>query len=166
MTNFDISETLAPKSDQLDGIDLVDGPRDFTVTEVSRGNAEQPVQVHLAEFPRVWRPGKNMRRILAYCWGKDAATWAGKRVRLYYDPEVRFGNEKPGGTRVSHLSDIDGPRDAPIMLTRGKAGTWHVDPLPDLSPVDKLRAEWKTATPERRAEIEAEVARLTKGADQ
>lgn len=131
MTSFDISETLAPKSDQLDGIDLVSGPRTFTVDRVTRGNADQPVQVHLVEFDRPWRPGKNMRRVLAYCWGKDASTWTGKRVTLYYDPDVKFGNDKPGGTRISHLSGIDGPKSAPIIITKGKSGSYKVEPLPD-----------------------------------
>ena len=49
--SFDISETLAPKSDQMDAVDLLGGPQTFTVTEVTRGNAEQPVQIALAEFP-------------------------------------------------------------------------------------------------------------------
>ena len=62
---MDITATLAPKSDQLDAIDLVGGPRIFTVTDVTAGNPEQPVNVHLAEFDRVWRPGKSMRRVLA-----------------------------------------------------------------------------------------------------
>lgn len=131
----DISETLAPNSEQLDAIDLVDGPQTFTVERVVvKAKADQPVDVHLVEFPRVWRPGKNMRRVLAYCWGKDSSQWVGKRVRLYLDPEVKFGNEKPGGTRISHLSGIDGPKVAPIIITKGKSGTWKVDPLPDAAP--------------------------------
>lgn len=157
---FDISDTLAPNSDQLDAVDLLGGPRIFTVTKVSKGNAEQPVEVTLAEFPRVWRPGKSMRRVLAACWGKEASAWTGRRVELYCDPDVMFGKEKVGGTRISRMSHIDGPRSVPIIKGRGKGGTWDVKPLPDLSPVDQLRAEWHTATPERKAEIEAEVARL------
>lgn len=50
---LDISDTLAPNSDQLDAVDLLSGPRIFTVASASRGNAEQPVNVHLVEFPRV-----------------------------------------------------------------------------------------------------------------
>lgn len=172
---MDISDTLAPKSDQLDGIDLIDGPQTFTVERVSRGNAEQPVQIHLVEFPRVWRPGKNMRRVLAYCWGKDASTWVNKRVTLYYDPNVTFGKDKPGGTRISHLSDIDGPKLAPIIITKGKSGTWPVQPLtssPSTPAVDPeteraiadLTAEWHDADPERKEAIKAEVAKLRGGA--
>jgi len=161
----DISETLAPKSDQLDNIDLRGGPpRIFTVTKVDvRPGAEQPVTVHLAEFPRPWKPGKNMRRVLAYCWGKESDNWPGKRVELYSDEKVKFGNETPGGTRISRLSHIDGPKTAPLIVGQGKSGVWKVGPLPDApapSKVDQLRAEWQTADADRKKAIEAEVAAL------
>jgi hypothetical protein len=41
---MDISDTLAPNSDQLDAVDLIGGPRTFTITDVTKGNAEQPVR--------------------------------------------------------------------------------------------------------------------------
>jgi hypothetical protein len=161
----DLSDTLAPKSDQLDNIDLRGTePRIFTITGVDvKPGTEQPVTVHLAEFPRPWKPGKNMRRVLAHCWGRESDNWIGKRVELFSDERVKFGNETPGGTRISRLSDIDGPKSAPVMLSQGRAGIYKVEPLPDLSPIDKLKAEWKTADPERRAAIEAEVATLNGG---
>lgn len=165
---MDISDTLAPKSDQLDAVDLLGGPQTFTIMGVSKGNAEQPVQISLAEFPRVWRPGKSMRRVLAACWGTDASVYVGRRVTLYCDETVMFGNDRVGGTRISHLSHIDGPKSVPLLVKRGKSATYKVDPLPDAPAVDPqvaaLRAEWTKATPERRAEIEAEVAALTGGA--
>ena len=129
---MDISDTLAPKSDQLDAVDLLGSPpRIFTVERVSRGNAEQPVQVHLAEFPRVWRPGKSMRRVLAHCWGTDASQWAGRRVELFCDESVMFGGEPVGGTRISRLSHIDGPKSVPIIIKKGRSGGYKVDPLPE-----------------------------------
>jgi hypothetical protein len=164
----DISETLHPKSDQLDNIDLRGGaPRIFTVTAVDvRPGTDQPVIVHLAEFPRPWKPGKNMRRVLAFCWGRESDSWPGKRVELFADEKVKFGNETPGGTRISRLSGIDGPQSVPVLVTQGRAGTYKVDPLPEVaapSPADRLRAEWKSADPERRAAIEAEVKALEGG---
>lgn len=129
---MDISETLAPNSDQLDAVDLLGGPpRIFTITEVSRGNAEQPVNVHLAEFPRVWRPGKTMRRVLAHCWSTNAKTWVGKRVELYCDTNVMFGGEKVGGTRISRLSHIDKPMSVPVIVKKGRSAGYKVEPLPD-----------------------------------
>src|SRR4051794_36812330 len=87
---MDISDTLAPNSDQLDAVDLLSGPRTFTIKSVSKGDPEQPVNIHLAEFPRPWRPGKSMRRVLVASWGPDAATYVGRRVTLYCDNDVVF----------------------------------------------------------------------------
>jgi len=164
---MDISDTLAPNSDQLDAVDLMGGPQTFTITKVSKGKDEQPVNIHLAEFPRVWRPGKSMRRVLAACWGTDASAWTGRRVTLYCDESVRFGSEVVGGTRIAALSHIDKPKSIPLLVSRGKSATFKVQPLPDAPPtptvtpeIAALRAEWATADSERRAAIEAEVAAL------
>jgi hypothetical protein len=129
MTGFDISDTLAPKSDQLDAIELVE-PRTFTIREVTRGSDEQPINVYLVEFPRPWRPGVSMRRVLRACWGADASKWVGRRVTLFNDTEVMFGKDKTGGTRIKALSDIDGPKKVPLLVARGKTATYTVEPLP------------------------------------
>ncbi len=165
---MDMSEHIAPTSDQLDAVDLLSGPRTFTVTKVAKnGGDDQPVNIHLAEFPRVWRPGKSMRRVLVACWGPDATQYAGRRVTLYCDPNVQFGGEKVGGTRISHLSHIDKPIVVPLLVTRGRSAAFRVQPLKEeappareLTPLERLRAEWQTADPERRKVIEAEVAAL------
>lgn len=168
---MDISATLAPDSDQLDACDLLQGPQTFTITKVSKGNPEQPVQIALAEFPRVWRPGKSMRRVIAACWGVETSVWLGRRVTLYCDESVRFGADAIGGTRVSHLSHIDAAKKIPLLVSRGKMAMFTVQPLADepaddtAARVKKLRAEWKGADPERRAVIEAEVAALTQPDD-
>jgi hypothetical protein len=84
---FDLTESIAPKSDQLNAEDLLTGPRTFTVAEVKRGSAEQPVDIHLVEFPgRPFKPSKTVRRILVSAWGADASTYAGRRMTLYRDP--------------------------------------------------------------------------------
>ena len=129
---MDISDTLAPNSDQLDAVDLRGAPpRTFTITKVDvRQKADQPVSVHLAEFPRVWRPGKSMRRVLAHCWGRDSSVWIGRRIELYCDDTVSFGGEQIGGTRISRLSNIDGPVSVPLIIGRGKSGVFRVQPLP------------------------------------
>lgn len=172
---MDITETLAPASDQLDAVELTE-PRTFTVTEVSAGRPDQPVNIHLAEFPRVWRPGKSMRRVLAHCWGTDASQWAGRRVTLFCDPTVQFGGESVGGTRISHLSHIDGPRSVPLLVKRGKSQMFTVQPLTDepapatseptaedVAACDdkaELGAMWKRSGPTVRKIIEARVAEL------
>lgn len=127
----DISSTLAPNSDQLDAVDLRGNPpRIFTITKVDlKTNSDQPVSISLAEFPRVWRPGKSMRRVLAFCWGNDSSVWVGRKVELYCDDKVSFGGEQIGGTRISALSHIDGTKSVPLIISRGKSGVFRVKPL-------------------------------------
>ena len=170
MTTTDIGDTLAPKSQQLDAVDLLDGPRIFTITEcVTNKSEEQPTTIKLAEFPRPWKPGKNQRRVLAFCWGGKGALYAGRRVELYCDTSVVYAGERVGGIRIRALSHIDGPMDAPIIPTRGKGGTWHVEPLPDAptaetvatcTSTDELRAMYRSH-PNLRAAINARVAQLS-----
>ncbi len=126
---MDLSDTIAPNSDQLDAVDLLAGPRTFTIKRVSAGNAEQPVNIDLVEFPRTWRPGKSMRRVLVACWGPDAARYVGRRVTLYCDPTVRFGGQEIGGTRISHLSHLEKQKQVPLLVSRGKSAMFVVRPL-------------------------------------
>jgi len=172
---MDISGTVQPDSDQLDAIDLqMSGPRTFTITKVSKGKADQPVEISLAEFPRVWRPGKSMRRVLVAAWSPDASTYVGRRVTLYCDPNVRFGSDLVGGTRISNMTDLPGGKRLSIslLISRGKSAMFNVDVLADATPApteptaeqvaastdsDALRAMWQASGVERRAQIEARV---------
>jgi hypothetical protein len=159
----DLTDTIAPKSDQLNAEDLLAGPRTVTVTDVRQGaSAEQPVDIVTAEFgtARPFKPSKTVRRILVAAWGAEANAYVGRRMTLYRDPDVRFGGDAVGGIRVSALSHIDKPLSVSLTVTRGKRAAHKVQPLPELSPVERLRAEWQTADPERRKVIEAEVAAL------
>jgi hypothetical protein len=134
---FDLTESIAPKSDQLNAEDLLTGPRTFTVAEVKRGSAEQPVDIHLAEFPgRPFKPSKTVRRILVSAWGPDASTYAGRRMTLYRDPAVRFGGMDVGGIRVSHLSHIAKPMTLVLAVSKGKRAPYVVQ-----APRRRTRAE-------------------------
>lgn len=164
---MDISDTLEPKSDQLDAIELVSGPRIFTIERVTRGSEEQPVNIHFVGFPRPWRPSKSMRRVVVACWGPDASQYVGRRVELYCDPDVRFAGAQVGGLRIRRISHIDKPKSLPLLVARGKSAVFTVNPLPDAPAPDPriaaLRAEWNAADPARRKEIEAQVAELSAG---
>lgn len=131
---MDMTESIAPKSDQLDAVDLLSGPRTFTIERVSKHNAEQPFNFHLKEFPRVWRPGKSMRRVIVAAWGPDATKYAGQRITLYCDGSVQFGGEVVGGSRISHMSGIDKPLRVPLLVKRGKSAMFTVQPLAEAAP--------------------------------
>lgn len=173
---MDIAHTLEPNSDQLDAVELLGGPRTFAISRVSKGNAEQPVEIHLDGFPRPWRPGKSMRRVLAAAWGTDASVYIGRRVTLYCDPAVRFGSDLVGGTRISHLSHIDKRLSVPLLISRGKSQIYTVEPLAEqpterapeptaeqiteCTDTDVLRDWWRSSGPESRARIQARIAEL------
>lgn len=145
---MNIEDTLAPASDQLDAIELVAGPRTFTVERVTAFNAEQPVNVHFVEFPRPWRPSKGMRRVLAACWGVQAGEWTGRRITLFFDPDVTFGKEKPGGTRIAALSHIDKPKQVPMLVSRGKSALYTVQPLTEPAAEPATNQPTKITTPQ------------------
>lgn len=175
---MDLTQTIAPRSDQLNADDLISGPVTVTVERVSAGSAEQPVDIHLVEFPgRAYRPSKSMRRVLVAAWDKDGDVYSGRRMTLYRDPEVTFGRDKVGGIKISHLSHIEKRLTIALTETRGKRKPHSVDPLPEVAPAPSptlsaddiaastdvawLREQWKTAGPQQRERIQARVAELT-----
>ena len=156
--------TAEPRSDQWNAEDFVGGPRTFTIAGVTVGKAEQKYDIELAEGDgRAWRPPLTMLRLLIAAWGDEASEWVGRRVTLYRDETVKFGSDALGGIRVSHMSDLPGnkPFEVKLATSRGKRGMVGALPLPPLSRVDALRAEWQGADPDRRKAIEAEVNALT-----
>lgn len=170
--------TAEPRSDQWNADDFVGGPRAFTIAGVKVGAAEQKYDIELVEGEgRVWRPPLTVLRLLIAAWGDEASAWAGKRVRLYRDPSIRFGADQVGGIRVSHMSHLPGDRPLKVMLTetRGRRKAHSVEPLPDeptattgptteqvdtCTDVDVLSAMWKVSGPEMRARIEARATAL------
>ena len=131
---MDLTDSIAPRSDQMNAEDLLTGPRTFTVTEVRKGSsAEQPVSIYLAEFPsdRPFKPSKTVRRLIVSAWGKESEAYTGRRLTLYRDPDVTFGKDKVGGIRVSHMSHIDKRITLALTTTRGKRAPFVVEPLPD-----------------------------------
>jgi hypothetical protein len=139
---MDMTATIAPKSDQLNADDLISGPVTVTIQEVVQGNAEQPVDVRLVEYPgRAYRPSKSMRRVMVMAWGPEAASYAGHRLTLYRNPEITFGREKVGGIEISHLSHIEKPLTVALTATRGKRKNFTVQPLPAPAPARDFLAE-------------------------
>lgn len=132
---MDISETIQANSLQINADDLTGSPRTVTITNVEAGTSEQPVFIHVAEFPgRTYRPGKSMRRVLVHAWGPEASEYIGRRLTLFNDQTIRFGKEVTGGIRISHMSHIDKRLTMPLTVTRGKRSPYTVDPLPDAAP--------------------------------
>jgi hypothetical protein len=122
--------TAEPRSDQWNADDFLGGARTFTIAGVKEGAAEQKYDIALEGETRAWRPPLTMIRVLLKAWGDESDEWAGRRVTLYQDPNVRFGRDTVGGIRISHLSHIgDKPLNVKVTTTRGKRETVTVQPL-------------------------------------
>lgn len=129
---MDISNTIAADSTQVNAEDVIGPPRIVTITGVSKGSTEQPVNIELAEFPgKSFRPCKSMRRVLVQAWGPNASEYVGRRMSIFNDPTVKFGGQAVGGVRIKALSHIGKSLTIPLMVTRGKRAPYTVDPLPD-----------------------------------
>lgn len=140
---MDITKTTEPRSDQQNFDDYVAGPKTVTITEVKAGSAEQPVELHLAEFPgRPFKPGKSMRRVLIACWGPEASAYVGRKMTLYGDPDVKFGGQAVGGIRIAALSHLDAPRTIQLTVTRGKRAPFVVQPLTTEPVKDTSGRDW------------------------
>lgn len=168
---MDIANSLAPRSDQVNADDLVAGPMTVTIRKVVGGKAEQPFDFLLEETDRAYRPAVTMRRLIAAAWGTNGDTYVGRRLTLYRDADVTFGKDRVGGIRISHMSHIDKRLEIKLQVTRGKRGTFIVDPLPDAptppseaaiacaTDKDQLR-EWHRQFPALRESILARVAEI------
>jgi len=145
---MDMTDSIAPRSDQMNAEDMLAGPRTFTITDVRVGKTdEQPVSVFVAEHPQPFKPSKTVRRIMVFAWGPDSQAYIGKRMTLYRDPAVKFGGQDVGGIRVSHMSGITRRLEVQLAVTRGKRAPYVVEPLtgPAPSPMDALVFAFNTA---------------------
>ncbi len=130
----DLSDTIVPKSDQLNADDLLAGPRTITIAKVSRcAEADQPIAVNFdGDGGKPYKPCKSMRRVMVAVWGPDASQYPGRRLTLYRDPSVTWGGMEVGGIRISHMSHIDGKVVLALTATKKARKPYTVLPLPDL----------------------------------
>src|SRR5690625_2751324 len=127
---FDITKTIEPRSDQQNYEDYLTGPRVVTISEVKRGTAEQPVEIHLEEYPgRPYKPSKSMRRVLVHAWGPKTSEYLGRQLKLFGDPDVKFGGQKVGGIKIAAMSHIEKRFTLSLTVTKGKRAPVTVDVL-------------------------------------
>lgn len=126
----DLGTTIAPRSDQLNSDDLISGPITITITKVSAGNSEQPINIHYeGDGGKPYKPGKSMRRVLVNFWGRDGQSYVGRSLTLFRDPTIKFGGIAVGGIRISHMSHIGHDETMALTETRGSKKPFTVKPL-------------------------------------
>ncbi|MCA3245000.1 MAG: hypothetical protein ING29_00845 [Azospirillum sp.] len=139
----DMSQTIAPKSDQLNADDLISGPRTIEVTKVAlSGSAEQPVAIGFkGDNGKPFKPCKSMRRVMVRVWGTDGNAYVGRRMTIYRDDSVTWGGQAVGGIRISHMSGISQPVTMALTATQKQRKPYTVKPLADAPAADNGLAE-------------------------
>jgi hypothetical protein len=127
---MDISNTIKPKSDQLNADDLIAGPRDIIITAVKVTKSEPPVSIHFeGDDGKPYKPCLSMLRVMVALWGKDANAYIGRALRLFRDPKVKYGGEEVGGIRISHASHFEKSITMALTITRAKRAPYTVHPM-------------------------------------
>ena len=173
---MDITPSIAAKSDQWNADDLIGTSQTVTIDHWTKGSDEQPNNLHLVETPgRAYRPSKSMARVIVQAWGKESDNYAGKRLTLARDPDIKFGGQKVGGIIITQMSGITKPLVIALTAKRGSKVPFTVQPITEAAPTTtvvtdddiaactdlaELRTMWASAGPELRAQIEARKAEL------
>ena len=133
---LDMTESIAPKSDQLNADDLMTGPRTVTVAEVERRVRRAAASTCTSSSPPAgrWRrqqdrPPRSRRRVGQETAAPTPASASPSTATRPCASAVR----RSSGIRVSHMSHIGGKQlqswRSPV--TRGKKAPYVVQPLPD-----------------------------------
>jgi hypothetical protein len=159
-----LRDTIVPKSDQLNSDTLLAGPITVTITDVRRGTADQPIDIHITDGHQPWKPCKSMRRALISAWGDNGKEWIGKSMTLYCDPSVKFGGVAVGGIRVSHMSHLQSDLSLSLTSTRGKRTPHMIKKLEvvyyDAAKFDANLPAWIAAIAAGKATAEAIIGKV------
>ena len=136
--DLDATKAMAPRSDQLNGDDLLTGPRTIRIRDITQNLAAEQQKVWIffdGDDNKPWKPCKTMLRALSIVWKTPKMkNWIGKHVTLFRDPDVVFGGSKDGGIRVSHAEGLDSVHTLLLTAKRGKKGITVIKPL-DMSTI-------------------------------
>ena len=70
----------------------------------------------------------NLKRCAKACGSEETDDWIGKKIKVYFDEEVMFGDEQTGGIRITSAKARRVEEDDdPVTVPKGK----HVDQLDD-----------------------------------
>ena len=127
---LDMTQTVVPKSDQLNANDMIAGPMQIKVSAVKIIGGEQPVHIsYEGDNGKPWKPCKSMCRVMILAWGKDGEAYVGRSMVIYRDPSVKWAGKEQGGIRISHMSDIKDKLRMMLTVSRGKRIPFVVEPL-------------------------------------
>ena len=140
MMTLDVTKMCAAKSDQINAIDLISGPRIAKITDVKIfGETEQPIHVVLdGDTKRPWKCSKTSVRTLTALYSHDASKWIGKHIEIYCDETVLWGGQPVGGIRQSKAEGLASPKRLMLTKSRTKKESVVINPLTE----DAIKAHY------------------------
>lgn len=157
---MDVSKLCEARSDQLNAIDLVSGPRVVKITDVKIVSGEQPIHVVLdGDSKRPWKCSKSSVRVLAACYGVDANNWIGKHIEIYCDETVVWGGMQVGGVRQSKAEGLSKPLKLMLTKSRQKKEATVINPLSAEDIAKKYAGAYVKPTTNTQPEPQPEVDR-------
>lgn len=128
---MDMTESIKPKSDQLNADDLIGGTKTIKIRDIKGTSyAAQPVSIYFEnDNGKPYKPCKSMRRLLVSIWGTNGTAYIGRSLTLYRDDKVSFGDIEVGGIRISHASDISEPKIISLTASKTKRIPYKVEVL-------------------------------------
>lgn len=158
---MDLSESIKPKSDQLNADDLISGTKTIKIRDIKgTSDVAQPVSIYFeGDENKPYKPCKSMRRLLVAIWGTNGLNYIGRSITLYRDDKVSFGGIEVGGIRISHASDITEPKIISLTASKTKRIPYKVEVLKvavkeELTPTHELFESIKKAISEGKRTIE------------
>ena len=127
--DYDMAESLKPKSNQLNGDNLRAGPIIARVTGCRKVRDQvRPYVFSLSDGHMPWKPCLTMRRLLTDVNGTSkTSAVVGQYIEFYRDPDVTYGKDRCGGIRVSGMSAVKGPpRNVTLRTSQTKCTTYTV----------------------------------------
>lgn len=148
-------------SQYIGGIDVMDADLDVTIKKIDprqkgfKGQVAAVICVDTPEGVKFVRINATRETELVELFGPRAKEWLGKKIRLWFDPSIKFGGKRVGGVRIkkavngikhSKKANTDESADLLSGLLIRIAKTRSADKLTELSGEikasrDKLTAE-------------------------
>lgn len=157
LVDRELMDALAPKTDQLNADDLF-GIESLVVTIRGPVTVKDGKLCIPLEEVKPYKPSKGMGRIIMSMFG-GRESWPGKKLRLYRNPQVKFGGKEVGGIEISEASHIGREMTFAVTVSRGQKKPHKVRQLKeDVDPVHAVQVAFRQAVTEDEVKMAMENA--------
>jgi hypothetical protein len=122
---------------------------DVTEEIMGRGGGQKDVKCFLwfNETPKGLQLNKTRVNILEAAYGPDSDFWTGKRIKIYFDPNVEFGGRLVGGVGIKTSPGVVWQGADPNSGSWGDAPAGSAQRQPPQPVWDDKRQAWITPPP-------------------